>query len=106
MKRCPVLVWVSRSSAISPMCTAARSPSTSLRLAASRRACSYRAREPTNLTNPRPDEPDEPVSYHIRVRELEIRRLGVVPYPTANEMQRTLVEERRAGRVPDLLLLL
>ena len=37
--------------------------------------------------------------------ELEIRRLGVVPYAEANELQRHLVEERRAGRVPDLLLL-
>jgi lipoyl(octanoyl) transferase len=40
------------------------------------------------------------------VRELEVRRLGVVPYPVANDLQRALVEERRAGRVPDLLLLL
>lgn len=40
------------------------------------------------------------------MRELEIRRLGVVPYAAASEMQRALVEERRAGRVPDLLLLL
>jgi lipoyl(octanoyl) transferase len=40
------------------------------------------------------------------VRDLEIRRLGVVPYAEANELQRHLVEERRAGRVPDLLLLL
>jgi lipoyl(octanoyl) transferase len=40
------------------------------------------------------------------VRELEIRRLGVVPYAEALAMQRALVEERRAGRVPDLLLLL
>jgi lipoyl(octanoyl) transferase len=40
------------------------------------------------------------------VRELEVRRLGVVPYGTALDMQRELVEERRAGRVPDLLLLL
>jgi lipoyl(octanoyl) transferase len=39
-------------------------------------------------------------------RPLEVRRLGVVPYAAANEMQRELVEERRAGRVPDLLLLL
>jgi lipoyl(octanoyl) transferase len=30
----------------------------------------------------------------------------VVPYAAASELQRTLVEERRAGRVPDLLLLL
>ena len=40
------------------------------------------------------------------MRELEIRRLGVVPYAAASEMQRALVEERRAGRIPDLLLLL
>jgi lipoyl(octanoyl) transferase len=40
------------------------------------------------------------------MRELEIRRLGVVPYDEALVMQRGLVEERRAGHVPDLLLLL
>ena len=40
------------------------------------------------------------------MRQLEVRRLGVVPYAAALEMQRALVEERRAGRVPDLLLLL
>ena len=40
------------------------------------------------------------------MRPLEVRRLGVVPYAAAVEMQRALVEERRAGRVPDLLLLL
>ncbi len=40
------------------------------------------------------------------MRELEVRRLGVVPYGVASDMQRALVEERRAGRVPDLLLLL
>jgi lipoyl(octanoyl) transferase len=40
------------------------------------------------------------------VRELEIRRLSVVPYAEALEMQRALVEERRAGRIPDVLLLL
>jgi lipoyl(octanoyl) transferase len=38
--------------------------------------------------------------------ELEVRRLGVVPYADALALQRSLVEERRAGRVPDLLLLL
>ena len=37
---------------------------------------------------------------------MEIRQLGVVPYAVATDMQRALVEERRAGRVPDLLLLL
>jgi lipoyl(octanoyl) transferase len=40
------------------------------------------------------------------VRELEVRRLGVVPYTAASDMQRALVEERRAGHVPDILLLL
>lgn len=40
------------------------------------------------------------------MRELEVRRLGVVPYVDALDMQRALVEERRANRVPDLLLLL
>jgi lipoyl(octanoyl) transferase len=37
---------------------------------------------------------------------LEVRHLGVVPYAAADDLQRALVEERRAGRVPDLLLLL
>src|SRR5512147_2894109 len=40
------------------------------------------------------------------MRPLEVRRLGVVPYDEALALQRALVEERRAGRVPDLLLLL
>jgi lipoyl(octanoyl) transferase len=40
------------------------------------------------------------------VRPLEVRRLGVVPYAQGVELQRALVEERRAGRIPDLLLLL
>jgi lipoyl(octanoyl) transferase len=35
-----------------------------------------------------------------------VRRLGFVPYGEALELQNALVEERRAGRVPDLLLLL
>ena len=37
---------------------------------------------------------------------LEVRRRGVVPYQEALTLQRALVEERRADRVPDLLLLL
>jgi lipoyl(octanoyl) transferase len=40
------------------------------------------------------------------VKTLEIRRLGVVPYAEALEMQARLVEERKAGRIPDQLLLL
>jgi lipoyl(octanoyl) transferase len=42
----------------------------------------------------------------LDVPELEVRRLGVVPYNAAADTQRALVEDRRAGRVPDLLLLL
>jgi lipoyl(octanoyl) transferase len=37
---------------------------------------------------------------------LEVRRLGLVPYGDGVAMQKTLVEERRAGSIPDLLLLL
>jgi lipoyl(octanoyl) transferase len=40
------------------------------------------------------------------MREIEVRRLGLVRYAEALAMQRALVEERRAGRIPDLLLLL
>jgi lipoyl(octanoyl) transferase len=40
------------------------------------------------------------------MRTLEVRRLGVLSYAEATELQRTLVEERRANRIPDLLLLL
>jgi lipoyl(octanoyl) transferase len=39
-------------------------------------------------------------------RTLEVRRLGLIPYGQALKLQRELVEERRAGRVPDLLILL
>lgn len=35
-----------------------------------------------------------------------MRRLGVVPYGEALALQRALVEERKAGRIPDTLLLL
>jgi len=35
-----------------------------------------------------------------------VRRLGFVPYGEALDLQKTLVEERRARSVPDLLLLL
>jgi len=40
------------------------------------------------------------------VRPLEVRRLGVVSYGDGLALQKELVEERRAGRIPDLLLLL
>jgi lipoyl(octanoyl) transferase len=40
------------------------------------------------------------------VRPLEVRRLGLVSYGESLELQKALIDERRAGRVPDLLLLL
>jgi len=40
------------------------------------------------------------------MRTIEVRRLGRVPYADALALQRSLVEDRRAGRVEDLLLLL
>src|SRR4030095_10698702 len=47
-----------------------------------------------------------PASVVDRGRALEVRRLGLVGYEDALALQRHLVEERRADRVPDLLLLL
>jgi lipoyl(octanoyl) transferase len=40
------------------------------------------------------------------MRQLEIRRLGVIGYDEALALQRTLVEARKADRIPDTLLLL
>jgi lipoyl(octanoyl) transferase len=40
------------------------------------------------------------------VRTLDVRRLGTVPYGEALEIQNVLVEERRHGRIADVLLLL
>jgi lipoyl(octanoyl) transferase len=40
------------------------------------------------------------------VRQLRVHRLGRVAYGEAVEMQRALVEDRRADRIPDTLLLL
>jgi lipoyl(octanoyl) transferase len=40
------------------------------------------------------------------VREILIRRLGVVPYEDGLELQRALVERRKADEIPDQLLLL
>jgi lipoyl(octanoyl) transferase len=40
------------------------------------------------------------------VRELAVRRLGIVPYEAALDLQRALVEERRGDRISDTLLLL
>jgi len=40
------------------------------------------------------------------VRSLDVRRLGLVKYDEALELQRQLVEERKADRIPDQLILL
>ena len=40
------------------------------------------------------------------MRSLEVRRLGLVPYADGLELQRALVEDRKANRIPDTLLLL
>ncbi|MEP6782177.1 MAG: lipoyl(octanoyl) transferase LipB [Acidobacteriota bacterium] len=40
------------------------------------------------------------------MRPLHVRRLGLVPYADGLELQRGLVEERKADRIPDTLLLL
>jgi lipoyl(octanoyl) transferase len=39
------------------------------------------------------------------MRSVEIRRLGIVPYRDALTLQRALVEDRRANRIGDVLLL-
>jgi lipoyl(octanoyl) transferase len=39
-------------------------------------------------------------------RDLVVRRLGVVSYAEGLEIQKSLVEDRKAGRIPDQLLLL
>ena len=40
------------------------------------------------------------------MRPLDVRRLGIVPYAEALDLQRALAEERRHDRIPDTLLLL
>ncbi len=40
------------------------------------------------------------------MRSLQVRRLGLVPYADGLELQRRLVEDRKADRIPDTLLLL
>ena len=47
----------------------------------------------------------DPVS-EMHMRQLEVRRLGLIGYDEALALQRELVEQRRADTVPDLLLLL
>jgi len=40
------------------------------------------------------------------VRTIEVRRLGVIPYADGLELQKSLVEQRKAGDIPDQLILL
>ena len=40
------------------------------------------------------------------MRPIQVRRLGIVPYAEALDLQRALAEERRHDRIPDTLLLL
>ena len=40
------------------------------------------------------------------MRAIEVRKLGRIPYAEALVLQRSLVDERRAGRIDDLLLLI
>lgn len=40
------------------------------------------------------------------MRRLDVKRLGLVPYGDGLELQRELVEQRKANRIPDTLLLL
>jgi lipoyl(octanoyl) transferase len=46
-----------------------------------------------------------PALCTVVMRTLDVRRLGVMAYPDTLALQRSLVEERKAERVPDLLLL-
>ena len=46
------------------------------------------------------------VPSDLQTRSLQIRRLGSVPYAEGVDLQRQLVDERRAGRTGDVLLLL
>src|SRR5690349_6794775 len=60
---------------------------------------------PTKVGRHRQNPPEGP-QLHVRMKPLEIRRLGTMPYDEALALQRRLVEERRADGVPDILLLL
>jgi lipoyl(octanoyl) transferase len=53
-----------------------------------------------------PSSSSTPATSDRGERFLEVRRLGLMKYADALALQRSLVEERRAGCAPDLLLLL
>ena len=44
--------------------------------------------------------------FRIALKLLEIRRLGIVSYAEGLDIQKALVEQRKAGEIPDQLLLL
>ena len=46
------------------------------------------------------------VRIDVMRRVMEVRRLGTIPYADGLELQKQLVEDRRADRIPDQLLLL
>lgn len=48
----------------------------------------------------------DPATTGAKRRELDVRRLGVVPYAEGLALQEELVAARRAGEIPDTLLLL
>jgi lipoyl(octanoyl) transferase len=50
--------------------------------------------------------PPFPASPPKHMRPLQVQRLGLVPYADALDLQKTLVEQRKAGEIPDQLLLL
>lgn len=51
------------------------------------------------------DEPDQTPAVLMLMRTIEVRHLGRVSYADALALQRTLVVDRQAGRIGDLLLL-
>ena len=51
----------------------------------------------TSVAHPRGRQTEQP--------GLEVRRLGVLPYGESVDLQKRLVAERRAGKIPDVLLL-
>jgi lipoyl(octanoyl) transferase len=57
------------------------------------------------IDSPRSSLRDEHRSFRA-ASALDVRRLGLVPYADGLELQRALVEDRRANRIPDTLLLL
>jgi lipoyl(octanoyl) transferase len=60
---------------------------------------------PVGLAGDDRHAPHQPI-HEPAARSLHVRRLGIVPYDEALALQRSLVEDRRARRIGDTLLLL